>query len=600
MSWENERHAGLDRWTASPHRRRATGSTGDLVGHGLQPAVLERLDLAFVMKTGNHPFGLVVVFVFSLAPFPAQSTPARHCQALSGTIAGASIGIPSGDVAIDAAALAMTPATRGGPEPTSGYCEVRGRIAPMDPAAPPINFQINLPLDWNGRAVQYGGGGFNGVLITGLDPLPDWPPDLPTPLARGFITYGTDSGHERSKLPETMAFALNDEALENFAHAAYKKVRDTAVKVAGAFYGRAPEKLYFYGASEGGREGLTMAQRYPADFDGIVSIVPVINWVGLQFAVTRIGIAQRDGGWLSPAKVKTVHKAVLEVCDARDGLSDGIVSNYDSCARSFDVKTLRCPHGNDSADACLSDAQIGTLETMHKRFEFPYPLANGITYYPGWNYGGEDQPGGMAVWATGPKPPQFPTLPPAEQSGGWYLGSGALRYFIARDPNRDPREITPEAYQKQAQKISALMDSTNPDLSAFERRNGKLILKENMCDFAQSPNAGVEYYKSVVASMGQDKVDRFVRFYLTPGANHAGSGVGTGGEALPHGIDLLGVLDQWVTKGSVPGNLTQTAKEPTPPFKIIASRPMCRYPTWPKYKGSGNRNDAVNFNCAID
>ena len=216
--------------------------------------------------------------------------------------------------------------------------------------------------------MQYGGGGFNGVLITGLAPLRDAPLDLPPPVARGFMTYGTDSGHDNAKLKEIQEFALNDEALENFAHASYKKVRDVAVAMARSIYGRAPDKLYFFGGSEGGREGLTMAQRYPADFDGIVSVVPVINWVGLQFAGTRTGLVQMDGGWLSPAKVKLLHEAVLKTCDAHDGLADGIVGRTDVCIRAMNPKALRCADGKDTGDTCLSDAQINTVETARSAF----------------------------------------------------------------------------------------------------------------------------------------------------------------------------------------------------------------------------------------
>lgn len=524
---------------------------------------------------------------------------AQSCDALQGrVIAKSEIGLPSGDATISSAQAATMPASMAGPEPTVSYCKVLGTIAPVDPNAYPIRFQVNMPAQWNGRAVQYGGGGFNGVLITGLAPLRDAPADLPPPVARGFMTYGTDSGHDNAKLKEIQEFALNDEALENFAHAAYKKVRDTALAIARAHYGRTPDKLYFFGGSEGGREGLTMAQRYPADFDGIVSVVPVINWVGLQFAGTRTGLVQMDGGWLSPAKVKLLHGAVLKACDTSDGLADGIVSRYQSCNRAVNAKALRCPEGKDTGDDCLSDAQIKTVETARTRFEFPFPLANGITSYPGYNYGGEDQVDGMVNWMTGPKPPQHPLPSPAEQGRIWYYGSGAMRYFIARDPAKHPRDITPAAYRDQVLKISALMDSTNPDLSAFQRRGGRLILKENMADLAQSPNAGIEYYQSVVAKMGQDEVDRFVRFYVTPGANHAGGGNGAGGAPLPRGVDLLGALDGWVMKGEAPGELVQSAQETKSPFTTLATRPMCRYPAFPQYKGTGDPKDAASFVCA--
>jgi len=139
--------------------------------------------------------------------------------------------------------------------------------------------------------VQYGGGGFNGTLINALSMIPAAPFDQPVPLSQGYVTYGTDSGHQNKPGEPPQTFALNDEALTNFAHASYKKVRDVAVEVMKRGYGQAPEKLYFVGSSEGGREGLTMAQRYPQDFDGIFSRVPVIHWTGLQHAGLRDGMA---------------------------------------------------------------------------------------------------------------------------------------------------------------------------------------------------------------------------------------------------------------------------------------------------------------------
>ncbi|MET0278124.1 MAG: tannase/feruloyl esterase family alpha/beta hydrolase [Pseudorhodoplanes sp.] len=546
---------------------------------------------------------MIRTFVFAGAAFLAFSAGAQAltCEPFKGyMVSKFEIGLPSGDATIVSADTSSMPATMAGPEPTVAYCKLIGSIAPLDSNAPPIRFQINLPAQWNGRSVQYGGGGFNGTLISGLAQLRDAPADLPPPVALGFMTVGTDSGHDNSKLKEIQEFALNNEALENFAHASYKKVRDVAIVMARSIYGRAPDKLYFFGGSEGGREGLTMAQRYPNDFDGIVSVVPVINWVGLQFSGTRSGLLQMDGGWLSPAKVKLLHETVLATCDAADGLKDGIVSRWESCPRAMNPKSLRCPDGKDTGDTCLSDAQIRFVEAVHGRFEFPYPLANGIASYPGWNYGGEDQVEGMVYWMTGTKPPQYPLPAVSEQGRDWYYGAGAMRYFIARDPNAHPRDITPEAYKDQVLKVSALMDSTNPDLSGFQRRGGKLILKENMADPGQSPNAGVEYYNSVVGKMGQNEVDRFIRFYVTPGANHGGSGSGANGAPLPRGVDLLAALDRWVLNNEAPGVLIQTAQDAKPPFPTISARPMCRYPAFPKFKGGGDPSQASSFECAVE
>ena len=218
----------------------------------------------------------------------AQMTgdPAATCSSLAGPADGA--------VRIDTATLqaptqlsvsdkAPTPAGRIVPA-NPAFCKLLGHIDSVDPKAPPIKFEVNLPVEWNGRALQYGGGGFNGVLISGLGLPPAYPFDKASPLALGFVTAGTDSGHEQKPGEPPQLFALNDEAFENFSHKAYKKVRDAARALTVRAYGKPPAKTYFMGSSEGGREALTMAQRYPDDFDGIFARVPVINWVGLQHA----------------------------------------------------------------------------------------------------------------------------------------------------------------------------------------------------------------------------------------------------------------------------------------------------------------------------
>jgi hypothetical protein len=552
---------------------------------------------------------LATVGVGPVAPI-ALAAGAVPCATLAGrNIEPALIGLPSGPARIVSTTVERLPASPAAAQPQIAYCKVLGEIAPLDPLAPPIRFEVNLPEQWNGKAVQYGGGGFNGVLTTGLNPLFDARLDIPVPVARGFATWGTDSGHDSTKLPEIQAFALNAEALQNYAYASYKKVRDAAVAISRTHYGMAPRRIYYSGFSEGGREGITMAQRFPADFDGIVSGVPAVNFTGLGTAGSRNGITLMGDGWLSPAKVKTLHKAVLDACDTLDGLADGIISRYAACQAAFVPKKLRCPEARDS-DTCLTDAQIAAVETIHSPYVFPFPVANGVTTYPGYNYGGEDQPGGMVAWTTGPTAPNYPVPsqadcitvgdPRCSQGRLWYYASGFVRYFIARDPNFDPRKFRPENFRVQIERISALMDSTDPDLSRFAARGGKLILKEHMADHAISPFNGIAYYKSVVEKLGQANVDSFMRFYVTPGANHGGSGVSSvDGTALPHGVDLLDAIDGWVDRSTSPGPLVQVAQDPKPPFAVTASRPLCRYPQWPRYMG-GPPNDAASFSCAPD
>ena len=538
-------------------------------------------------------------FATLIAAGASPASAAVNCTDLTSLkIPASEIGLPSGGATIVSAQIETVPADPSNPNTTRDYCKVLGAVAPVDPNAPPVNFQVNLPADWNGKGVQYGGGGSNGVLITGLAPLRDARRDTPVPVARGFATWGTDSGHDNKKLPEPRAFALNDEALVNMAYASYKKTRDVGMRIATAFYGRAPSKTYFYGGSEGGREALTMAQRFPADFDGIVSVVPVSNYTGANLMRAKLAQLQREGGWINPAKVKLIHNAVNAACDKLDALDDGVISAYEKCLSAFDVGTLRCPNGADTGDTCLSDRQIEADRLVHRPYQYPFAMKNGVTAFPGWTYGSEVQPGGMVDTITGAEPPQFPIKDTKTQSVAWVNADGLVRYYFARDAKFDPIQFSPEKFAGRIKEISELFDATDPDLSRFQARGGKLILKGNGADYQRSVLQEVDYYQSVVARMGQDRVDQFMRFYVTPGVNHPGNGVMSDGKAVPAKLDMLGVLDAWVDAGKTPDTLVQVSQEEKAPFKTIASRPMCRYPLWPRYDGHGDAKEAASFTCA--
>ncbi len=485
-----------------------------------------------------------------------------------------------------------TPAARVTPA-NPEFCKVLGQIAPSDPNAPPIKFQVNLPVEWNGRSLQYGGGGFNGVLITGLALPPAHPFGAPSPLAQGFVTYGTDSGHETKPGEPPQVFALNDEAFENFAHRSYKRVRDAAVALMVRAYGNPPKKLYFMGSSEGGREGLTMAQRYPEDFDGIFARVPVINWVGLQHAGTRSGLATMGEGWIRPAQVELVAKAVLQTCDKADGAEDSLVLDPVGCKAKFQPESLRCASGQ-SGDQCLTDAQITAIETLHATYKFPFTLENGLDDYPGWGVSGENTPafgptGGWISWWLGKA---APAQPPAPGNGiAWIYGAGGIQYVFARNPKLDVTMYKPEDHKERLLYVSKLMDSTNPDLSRFGARGGKLVILEYMADYAQSPYAGIRYFENVQRTLGKEKTAEFARLYTAPGVDHVGSGA-------PANVDMLAVLVDWVENGKAPGDLEVIEqKVEAPAFETLRSLPLCRWPAWPHYK-SGQVNLAASFHCA--
>ncbi len=552
--------------------------------------------------------GAASIYLAGCASAPSAVQLGQACAGLAGkSIAASAIGLPSGPATVSSAVL-VTPVaeTVDGNRVTPAlptYCNLLGSVAPRDPQAQRINFQLNLPTQWNGKALQYGGGGFNGVLITGLAPLRDAAPGDALPITRGYATFGTDSGHQASAFAasEPGAFALNDEMLENFAFASYKKVRDVAVDLMRSFYGRSPGQLYYFGGSEGGREGLALAQRFAADYDGIVSVVPVINWTGLFHAFVRNSVPQFTD-WLDAAKAPLIAQATTDACDALDGLVDGVVNNYLACQARVNLKALRCAGGSDAGPHCLSDAELALLRDIHSPYAFSFSLANGITRYPPWLYGHEDSLDGpqavsLVRWVTGTA---APTVPPsnATASTHWLYGSNWIRYAVARDAAFDVRTYRPEAFAARVQQTSALMDATNPDLSAFFARGGKLIIRENAGDRAQSALMGIEYYQAVVARFGQAMVDRSVRLYVSPASTHSGNARATTDKrAIATMADLIDPLDRWVTTGIAPADaIEQTSKAGLPPFPIQSSRPMCRYPGYPHYT-AGDRLQASSYTC---
>lgn len=546
-------------------------------------------------------------------PLVVANAPAA-CAALAGkTVPAAAIGEPTTGATVTLATY--KPAVADAPNSTNtaivqgtpDYCELQVDIKPVDPSAPVIKSQVNLPTSWNGKKLQFGGGGYNGTLITGVQPSRNAGPETPMPLTQGYMTAGTDSGHQAPTGADPFAFALNAEALVNFAYASYKKTHDVAVQLGQLYYAKTPMKSYYLGGSEGGREALTMAQRYPADYDGIVAIDPVMNWTGLQTFGNHVGgiLQSAPGAWLG-AKWQLVHDTVAGACDALDGIADNVVSNYRSCKPAADaaLAAKRCPSGADEGAGCFSDAQLAVVNAAHAGYSFSFPLANGMTSYAGFAYGSEGLPGNWSRWMAGTLPP---TAGPAATgiSQLYTYGNAYVRYFIAQNPAFDPLTYNPANFQARVQQVSSMMDATNPDLSAFFARGGKLILREDLSDGAQSPVNGLNYWDAVVAKMGLSTVDQFFAAYVATGLPHTSGGIGAGtanapAYGTPGRIDLLAQLENWVEKGAKPASqLTLVNREALPPYTVTASKPLCRYGTYPRYQAAGTAggSDAANYAC---
>jgi len=500
------------------------------------------------------------------------------CADLNGTVLPAST-MPAGDATITTTEWVAAEADFG------AYCKVVGEVAPIDPESTPILFQINLPETWNNKVVQWGGGGLNGTLVQAVGLLRDAPPGS-QPLARGYVTLGTDGGHPRAE-PDIGVFMLNEEAYINNAYGSNKKAYDLSKVVMERFYGAQPQRYYFFGGSEGGRQAFGGIQRFPEDYDGIVAVVPAINHIGNNITKWNAYQATLDDGWMNSEKIRLLQDATTAACDDLDGLQDGVISHYTGCEGRFDVATLRCPGGTDTGDTCLSDAQINAVNVWRSTYTWGFPLKDGSTSLPGYPMGGEALSGSVNPWIMLNERPTMDT--PATEMNA----AQVVRYGVAQDPDfRGPIDLA--AYRERIQWISELMDNTDPDLSAFQARGGKVIMKANGADYAVSPAHLFKYYDAVNATMGQDTVDGFLRFYVNPGVNHGGSGVQADGTAIPDKVDLLAVLDAWVEQDAAPGHLTVTAYDDGAP---AGSRPLCLYGTYPRYDGSGDVAQATSYTC---
>lgn len=500
-------------------------------------------------------------------------------------------------------------------EPTSGatlttfswsenpvpYCDVRGAIHPVDPEAPPINFRVSLPETWTHRAAQYGGAGTNGFVV-----------DTTGNLTRGWVGLGSDSGHSFA----TPTWTANEESVKNFGYMQMKKTHDVAWEIVERVYGSTPVYSYFFGTSQGGREGLTVAQRYPDDYDGVSARVPVVGFstLMLEFVILRQQEIPLEN-WVTPAKAAAIAAEIMQQCDTLDGLADGVINNYSACRANFDPdekpnadpwRDKRCPGGVDpnpddtSVDACFTDGQISTLETTYSKYEFTSPLAYGTTSH-GFAVPSVDVTGSFF------RPLIVPTRYQGQEGAAddapttsWNAAPVILGTLF-EDLDADPIDyVEGDPYFEQRRQLaSEWLDSTNPDLTEFYRGGGKLLVTVGAADNTAASGAQLDYYASVNEFMGQNVVERFARLWVVPqgghgltGSNAAINGYGepVPGFSLPSGFDQNGAVVDWVEHDVAP---------PLHPIVSSAERswPLCTYPMYPRYDGVGAVEDATSYRC---
>ena len=539
------------------------------------------------------------------APTPTTAATPLSCTQLAGmAIPASSIALPTTGGTVTTAAVVAPSGS--GVTATPEYCLVNGSISPVDSAAPKILFRVGLPTVWNTKVVMFGGGGFDGSIPSVAGNVPNGPTDQPTPLGRGYATFASDSGHQANAFGSQDASSfVNDEAVRNFGGDALKKTRDAAMFLINARYALGPPgRAYFAGGSTGGREALAAIQRWPADWNGAIAWYPAWNDAAAVLFGQKVNrtLAQ-PGAYPNTAKKGVIFQAAMQACDGLDGVVDGVISNQTKCNATFDPATailngvpVRCAGGVDTGDTCLSDAQITALKTLNSSARFNFQLASGETEYPGYNVWGSD----LGRASSSPLQPTVTflalgTVAPADPmptSGGPYVGlflDQWVKYAVTRDPTFHSLTLDPENPGPWANRLSELSTQldTKTDISAFATRGGKLLLAHGLSDVLVATRSTEQYYQRLQAQMGPTYVDTFARYYQVPGLGHAFSSV------FNATWDSLSALENWVEKGVAPSGQVTTDTAGVPG----RTRPLCDYPKWPQYKGSGDVNLAASFTC---
>jgi feruloyl esterase len=447
------------------------------------------------------------------------------------------------------------------------FCRVAGFSAPTSDSH--IGFEVWLPIpeNWNGKYIGIGNPGFIGDIRFG---------GMAREVAHGSAAASTDTGHSdinpTSEAPDAWAIG-HPEKVADWGHRAVHETAVAAKALILAYYGK-PEKLSFWSSChEGGNQALTEAQKYPTDYDGIAAGDPAYYITHLQAGSEYLAwVNVKDGvkapAYIPPSKYPVIHRAALDVCDALDGVRDGFIEDPTRC--HFDPKTIQCP-GNADLASCLTAPQVETAKKIYEGAKFN----DGKQIYPGFEPGSEL---GWGVMITGPEPLS--------------INNGFFKSVVFEDPQWDFHTFDVDRDTKLAEsKYGAVVDSHNPDLRAFKAHGGKLLLYQAWEETAIPPRSLVDYYKSVLATMGDTKQTRdFVRLFMVPGMGMC-PGFGTGSNGA---FDALDVVTKWRETGVAPDKIIASHRVAG---VVDRTHPACPYPQAAIYDGKGDPFDAASFTC---
>jgi feruloyl esterase len=462
------------------------------------------------------------------------------------------------------------------------HCKVIGVIGPE------IHFELLLPKKWNGKFVMGGGGGFVGsVMNTSL---------MFGSLQAGYATVGTDTGHQGHPLDASWAYN-NLERLVNFGHQAVHRTAVTAKALTEAFYRNKISRSYFTGCSRGGGQALMEAQRYPEDFDGIVSGAPAYNWPMLGATATQINQAMYpdpnnlQAAVVGPKEQALIESSYLAMCDEQDGIKDGILNDPRHC--KFNVETLLCKGKKNVS--CLSQKQLAAVKVIYNGPKD----SDGNSLFYGFPFGGETADGGWPRWLTGGLKYQEDLsgfqggvdvgefVAPVTPNLFFSFGNGIMKYFVYNDPDWTYKNYNFDTFHKDSEWVAETLNATNPDLSTFRKRGGKLIIYSGWSDAAAPGLAVVGYYDQVLVHDRTAAED--IRLFMMPGVEHCFGGPG------PSFVNFLAEIDNWFETGKAPEQTTAYWLDEK--FQPTGSRLLCAYPKVAKYDGKGNPREASSFSC---
>ena len=520
-----------------------------------------------IRATGAAIF--IALIVLSIAPAGAQTVPAVACESLAeqklpDTTITAAQTVSSGSFTPPGSTNAITN--------LPPFCRVAGAIAPTSDSR--ILFEVWLPLEkWNGKFAGVGNGGWAGAISFG---------PLAEQLRRGYATASTNTGHELAPGVNAARFAF--EKPEQLIDFAYRSQHETAVKakaLAQAFYAKHPERSYFIGCSSGGYQGLMEAQRFPADYDGIVAGMPANNWTRLMagdFDATLATFKDSTNN-LPPQALGLLHRAVIAECDGADGVVDGVLDDPRQC--KVDPAALTCK-ADQAPGSCLTPAQAEAARRVYGGLKDPN---TGAQLYPGL------APGSEPFWPNRDPANPFP-IPIAHYK--WLVFADSNWDWKTFDFT-DPADY--QAYQKAEGRFAPILNATDPNLKAFRERGGKLLQYHGWNDQLITPLNSIDYYESVLSFFGAGRQNRtqtlgdvqgFYRLFMAPGMAHCGGGTG------PNSFDMQTALEQWVERGIAPEQIVATRAINGVVDRL---RPLCPYPQVATYRGKGDTNDAASFAC---